>query len=177
MWVRIGDTTFQALIDSGGSYAFLSRDMYDVLCYRNPEIDKIRLDAPIVPHVQCANGTMQQVFGALKRMRMTIGAPSDEPLTVAGPVTLYGDLQVVDGQPVPLLIGGDVLGKNGIAIDYWLRLLYGFAEPPKPKEESSPGPLAADRSTYAGRNANGDYLADVMAVASSMRFMINARGS
>ncbi len=42
-----------------------------------------------------------------------------------GPLALQGDIIVVAHQPIPLIIGTDVLQQNSISIDYLRRLLFG----------------------------------------------------
>jgi hypothetical protein len=112
--VEIEGCFFPAYLDTGGSHAFMDRLAYAALCERNEKIKSRGLKATNVTRVQCANGTWQPVDGAFET-NLTIG-----------PLELKGELHVVDGQPIALLIGGDVLSASGICIDYERRLLFAY---------------------------------------------------
>ena len=110
--VRIDGYTIPAFIDTGASCAFMDHSVYVALRKFSPTVAKLGLRPAKVAYVQCANGGQQRVLGEFTaKMRV-------------GPLTLKGDLIVVNKQPIPLLLGGDVLLQNGVSIDYLRRVVF-----------------------------------------------------
>ena len=111
--VTIDNTTMPAFIDTGASCAFIDRAAYANLCKASSLIDQQGLRQAKIASVQCSNGNVQHVSGEFTATMKT------------GPIEMSGDIIVVEKQPIPLLIGGDVLIDNNISIDYLRRLFFG----------------------------------------------------
>ena len=58
-------------------------------------------------------------------LKQPVDGAFETKLTI-GPLLLTGELHVVEGQPIALLIGGDVLSASGVCIDYERRLLFAY---------------------------------------------------
>jgi hypothetical protein len=112
--VKIENEAIPAYIDTGGSHTFMDRRAYETLCSRCPQVQKLGLSAPAIESVQCSNGTSQAVQG-----QFTVKCE-------IGPCGLTCQIHVVDNQPMPILVGGDSLHRNGLKIDYLNKLLFGF---------------------------------------------------
>ena len=113
--VEIDGVKVPTYFDTGASHAYLARNFYQLLLENSKSVSQLGLSPPVVKTVQCSNGTAQKVEGRF-RTQMQIG-----------PLSLVGEIHVVPTQPIPLLLGGDVLNESGVAIDYHRKLL--FAKP------------------------------------------------
>ena len=111
--IKIDNMTLPAFIDTGASCAFIDRAAYANLCKASKLIDQQGLRRAKIASVQCSNGNIQHVSGEFTTTMK------------AGPIEMKGDIIVVEKQPIPLLIGGDVLIDNNISIDYLRRLFFG----------------------------------------------------
>jgi len=117
MEVKVGGLVVTAYLDTGGSHAFLEFGAYEALKKINEKVRKNGIYQTDLKQVQCANGTWQPVVGAL------------ETEMCLGPLQLKGEIHVVKGQPIPLLVGGSVLAASGVCIDYERRLVFAYPRP------------------------------------------------
>ena len=113
--VEIDNYVIPAYLDTGASHAFLDSRAYEALKGKSDRIAALGLTPVSAAPVQCSNGSEMAIIGKFK----TTMHIDDLELT--------GELQVVQGQPIPLLVGGDVMIASEVCIDYKRGLL--FANP------------------------------------------------
>ena len=108
--VTIAGVSITATIDTGSTVTLMQADVFDQLQRADPSI-RLNPESDDALPINCSNGSTQQVLG---RAQLTVKS---------GPIEMTGDILVVRIQPVPLLIGSDILIASGAAIDYKLRRL------------------------------------------------------
>jgi hypothetical protein len=130
----IADITIMSILDTGASCNYMDSRLWDAIHANEP--DKIVLQAATARDVQSSTGHRQTVKGSFS-WQIQLGNYKQ--------VALFN---VVENQPVPLLIGGDLFEPHNAIIDYGAATL--TLHPPEILPLDAQLLTAASASLYAG---------------------------